>query len=101
MLSIILPIHIALGFIALGYAVGIAVRVKTDPSRVAKSSVQRMWLSLGGVIVSGFGLTVVTSASFGRACAAMSSFIAIVTFVHIYQRNTRRKLSLAYYQNHI
>ena len=100
MLSIILPIHIALGFIALGYAVGIAVRVKTDPSKVAKSSVERMWYSLGGVIASGLLLTVVTSASFGRACAAMSSFIAIVAFVHLYQRNTRRRLGLAYYQNH-
>ena len=97
MLSIILPIHIALGFLALGYALGIAVRVKTDPAKVAKSSVERMWYSLGGVIVSGIALTVITSASFGRACAAMSSFIAVVAFVHLYQRNTRRRLGLAYY----
>ena len=97
MLSIILPIHIALGFIALGYAAGIAIKVKSDPAKVAKSSVERMWYSLGGVIASGLALTIVTSASFGRACAAMSSFIAIVAFVHLYQRNTRRKLGLAYY----
>ncbi len=97
MLSIILPIHIALGFIALGYAAGIAIKVKSDPAKVAKSSVERMWYSLGGVIASGLALTIVTSASFGRACAAMSSFIAIVTFVYLYQRNTRRKLGLAYY----
>jgi len=97
MLSIILPIHIALGFLALGYAVGIAIRTKTSPAKVALSSVQRMWYSLVGVIVSGIGLTLITSASFGRVCAAMSSFIAVVVFVHLYQRNTRRKLGLAYY----
>ena len=95
MLSIILPIHILLGFVALGYAFGIAVRVKTNPAKVVLSSVQRMWYSLAGVIVSGVGLTIVTSASFGRACVALSSFIAVVAFVHLYQRNTRRKLGLA------